>query len=142
MKEAARTGWLVSPAQQTAEKEADAQCTYHFWRGSKLQPAPEVGMVPKEEFHKDLESVRALLAQPYLILRFAATRPLSADMTGPTVKMLLELSLQDSRASQIMVMFRKWYALSAWLMVGARIRPARQKRSPLMKELQELAFSS
>ena len=60
MKEAARRGWLVSPAQQTAEKEADAQWAYR----SKLQPAPEVGMVPKEEFHKDLESVRALLAQP------------------------------------------------------------------------------
>ena len=140
MKEAARRGWLVSPAQQTAEKEADAQWAYHFWRDSKLQPGCEVGMVPKEEFHKDLESVRALLAQPNLILRLADST--TVGRTGPTVKMLLELSLQDPRASQIMVMFRKWYALSAWLMVGARIRPARQKRSPLMKELQELAFSS
>ena len=61
-------------------------------------------------------------------------------MTGRSVTLMLELSLQDPRASQVMHMLRKWFALGAWLMIGARLRPARIERSPLMKGVQELVF--
>ena len=40
----------------------------------------------------------------------------------------------------MMHMLRKWFALGAWLMIGARLRPARIERSPPMKEVQELVF--
>ena len=67
-------------------------------------------------------------------------RPLTAELSGHSLTLLLELSLQDSRASQIMQLMRKCFGLGAWLMIGARLRPARVERSPLMKEVQDLAF--
>ena len=139
LQNAAKQGWLVSPLAPQAEMAADAQWAYMMRKETKLQAAPELG-AGKEQFIRDLEEVRTLLVEPGLILRFAATRPLTAEMSGHSVTLLLELSLQDPRASQITQMTRKWYALGAWLMIGARLRPARIERSPLMKEAQELVF--
>ena len=101
---------------------------------------PGTGAVGKEQFIRVLEEIRTLLVEPGLILRFSATRPLTAEMSGHSVTLLLELSLQDPRASQVMQMMRKWYALAAWLMIGACLRPARVERSPLMKEVPDLVF--
>ena len=130
----------MSPLAPQAETAADAQWAYMTWKENKLQAAPELGAVGKEQFIRDLEEVRTLLVEPGLILRFSTTRLLTAEMSGHSVTLLLELSLQDPRASQIMQMMRKWYALGAWLMIGARLRPARVEWSPLMKEVQDLAF--
>ena len=70
-----------------------------MWKETRLQAAPELGAVGKEQFLRDLEGIRTLLVEPGLILRFSATRPLTAEMSGHSVTLLLELSLQDPRAN-------------------------------------------
>ena len=71
-------------------------CGVHDVEGeNKPQAAPELEAMGKEQFIRNLESIRALLVEPGLILRFSATRPLTADMSGHSVTLLLELSLQD-----------------------------------------------
>ena len=128
LQNAARQGWLVSQTAPQAETAADAQWAYMMWKETKRQAAPEL----KEQFIKNLGN-SGPSGRTGLILRFSATRPLTAEMSGHSVTLLLE-SLQDLRASQIMQMMRKWYSLGAWLPVGARLRPTRVERSPLHDE--------
>ena len=100
LQHAAKQGWLVSQTAQQAEMAADAQWAYMMWKETKLQAASELAPWAKSNSSGIWRECGPSWSNQGLILRFSATRPLTAEMSGHSVTLLLELSLQDPRASQ------------------------------------------
>ena len=126
-------GWMTS----------DAKWVYQVWSHAenKLQTDETRGTMSIPEAIDLLQGMLSLLAQPEILLKFAATRPLAQEMSGHQISFICEVSLRHSAADQLYAQMGKLMGHAMLHLVGLRIRPSRGRISELATHIQEKLYN-
>ena len=114
-------GVTVGPASGDSRRRSVG---VHDVEGGQAPGGPRTGSRGQGAVHSRLGGESDFAGGTRADPAFFSDSPAHRADVGHSVMLLLELSLQDPRASQIMQMMRKWFGLGAWLMIFARLRPA------------------
>ena len=116
---------------------------YQVWSHAeaKLIKDEARGTMPMTEAAELLQTMLSLLAQPEILLRFAATRPLAQEMSGHQISFICELSLRHPAADQMYALMGKLVGHTMLHLVGLRIKSARGQISELATQIQERLYS-
>ena len=100
----------------------DGKWVHQMWNHAeaKLVTDEARGTMTLAEGTEHLRTMLRLLAQPEVLLKFAATRPLAQEMSGHQISFICELSLRHPAADQMFAMIGKWWAMQCctWLDCG------------------------
>ena len=119
------TGWM----------ERD-EWLYQRWNPAKEELEKDDSRKPLSQasFIEQVQQALRLVVEPTNLMRFQASRRLTADMKGPTVTFLLDTGLR-SQSDELHRLLKGWEGLAAWQLVAARLRQQRLKRGPAVEHL-------
>ena len=83
-----------------------------------------------------LATVRALLSQPDILMKFSPTRPLAASYSGEILPVAIIISSRGDQATKAWEAMNRLVNNGVTKLVGLRIRPERLRRCPLATEVQ------
>ena len=126
-------GWMTS----------DAKWVYQIWSHTenKLQTDESRGTMSTQAAIELLQGMLNLLAQPEILLKFAATRPLAQEMSGHQISFICEVSLRHTAADQLYAQMGKLMGHAMLHLIGLRIRPSRGRISELATHIQDRLYN-
>ncbi|CAE7940761.1 unnamed protein product, partial [Symbiodinium sp. KB8] len=94
----------------------DGKWVYQVWNHAeaKLVTDEARGTMTLAEGTEHIRTMLRLLAQPEILLKFAATRPLAQEMSGHQISFICELSLRHTAADQMYAMMGKLAAAASF----------------------------
>ena len=121
----------------------DGKWVHQMWNHAeaKLVTDEARGTMTLAEGTEHLRTMLRLLAQPEILLKFAATRPLAQEMSGHQISFICELSLRHPAADQMFAMMGKLVGNAMLHLVGLRIQSSRGRISELAAQIQERLYS-
>ena len=121
----------------------DGKWVHQVWNHAeaKLVTDEARGTMTLAEGTEHIRTMLGLLAQPEILLKFAATRPLAQEMSGHQISFICELSLRHPAADQMYAMMGKLVGNAMLHLVGLRIQSSRGRISELAAQIQERLYS-
>ena len=121
----------------------DGKWVHQVWSHAeaKLITDEARGTMTLAEGTAHIRTMLELLAQPEILLKFAATRPLAQEMSGHQISFICELSLRHPAADQMYTMMGKLVGNAMLHLVGLRIQSSRGRISELAAQIQERLYS-
>ena len=122
----------------------DGKWVHQVWSHAeaKLVTDEARGTMTLAEGTEHIRTMLQLLAQPEILLKFAATRPLAQEMSGHQISFICELSLRHPAADQMYTMMGKLVGNAMLHLVGLRIQSSRGRISELAAQIQERPLQS
>ena len=115
---------------------------YQKWDTVKQEVTVDLSRAPVQQaaMEQTLQRLTALLATPEVLHRFHATRPMAKNYEAPSLPFCITLSGRGPLAQEAHDLLTLLSGNAAPLrLVGARLRPEYNKRTPLAQALQEVA---
>ncbi|CAE7350808.1 unnamed protein product [Symbiodinium sp. CCMP2592] len=115
------------------------------WNYQKWDPTTEAAVVdaakvgvPHQEAIEVIQKIIQLVPS-LLVQKFHSTRPQAAEYQSNVLPFMLMISNRGEKAQDLYNLFQKISDLSALRLIGARLRPHRQRRQPLALTLEDVA---
>ena len=122
-------GWLT--------EGDDPKWAFQIWdpEAKDMKTDPSQDPIPRTHMLKDVARLLTLLPTN-LVQKFHATRPMAAEYQSNTLTMMIMISNRGQPADELYGLLRGLCDSCALRLVGARVRPHRQRRQPLAQALE------
>ena len=122
-------GWLT--------EGDDPKWAFQIWdpEAKDMKTDPSQDPIPHTHMLKDVARLLTLLPTN-LVQKFHATRPMAAEYQSNTLTMMIMISNRGQPADELYGLLRGLCDSCALRLVGARMRPHRQRRQPLAQALE------